>query len=197
MRRALEDAHVLLERWRTADDREALDELLRQEVDILKGRLRRRDVELGGSASVSDVAQETILRFLRQEEPPRFADPRQLRAYLWKAAWNLLVDRMRDASKPVLLEQRPSGTSDDGPALTTTGGIGSVERRDGSFAIQLALNLLAAEDREILDLVYLQGFEISAAARELGLSHGAANMRLVRARRSLAQKLKHWAEFVG
>ncbi len=137
------------------------------------------------------------MRFLRQEEPPRFADPRQLRAYLWKAAWNLLVDRMREVPRPVLLSLDPGGSAAGGEAPATTGGFSSVERRDGSLAIRLALNLLAAEDREILDLVYLRGFAISAAAGELGLSHGAANMRLVRARRSLAVKLKHWAELVG
>ena len=85
-----------LRRWQDSGDPDALDELLRTEVKILAAALRRRGRDaLRPSASASDLAQEAIYRMLRLEDPPRFEHPKELRAYLWNAAWHLLVNRMR------------------------------------------------------------------------------------------------------
>jgi RNA polymerase sigma-70 factor (ECF subfamily) len=188
---------ALLARWRAAGDREALDELLREEVELLKRRLRRRGDGHDVAASASDVAQEAVLRLLALEPPPRFHHAGELRAYLWRAAWNLLVDRLRQHRGQQALEVEPDAPSSAGRDLATSGGLTGVERQDGSLAISLAVNLLAEEERSVLRLVYWSGLDLASAARELGISSAAANMRLVRARRHLARKLKDWAELVG
>lgn len=190
-------AEARLARWRADGDRQALDELLREEVEVLKQRLRGRGAGHGGGASASDVAQEAVLRVLALEAPPRFEHAGQLRAYLWRAAWNLLVDRLREERRPVALEVESEASSGAARELATTGGLGNVERQDGSLAIRLAVNLLEEDERSVLELVYFGDRDLAGAARELGISAGAANMRLVRARRNLALMLKDWAELVG
>lgn len=86
----------LLRRWQEHEDRAALDELLRIEIGILKARIRRQGAQLvEPAASASDVAQEAVLRVLELETPPHFETPQALRAYLWTAAWRLLLARLR------------------------------------------------------------------------------------------------------
>ena len=148
------------------------------------------------AASASDVAQEAVARLLNLEESPKFANPQALRAYLWNTAWRLLADRLRSAGSAITnLDPTQSGVL--GSQLATTGGIGGVEARDMSDAMKLAVNLLEPGEQEILALVHFRDQGIDEAARELGVSRDAANMRAVRARRSLAKKLLRWTEVIG
>jgi RNA polymerase sigma factor (sigma-70 family) len=184
-------------RWQETGDPDALDELLRSEIKILAAGLRRRaGGALRPSVSASDLAQEAIYRMLRLEEPPRFEHPRELRAYLWNAAWRLLVNRMRSRRQDVVsLDQ--SASKDLEAVLRTTGGMREVEQREQADALNVVVNLLRAEDREILDLVYFRYMEIDAAAAKLGISRGACDMRLSRARRRLAERMLSWADAVS
>jgi DNA-directed RNA polymerase specialized sigma24 family protein len=93
-------AAALLRRWQESHDADALDRLLRLEVAELATRLRRRGGDLlRPSQSASDLAQEAVLRLLQTESTPVFDDPRQLRAYLWKSAWRLLLNRLGKAGR--------------------------------------------------------------------------------------------------
>ena len=82
-------------------------------------------------------------------------------------------------------------------SLATTGGQTTVDRRDRNVALELAVNLLEPDEQEILDLVYFRDLGIEGAAQQLGVNHGAAKMRLVRARRSLAKRLEGWTDLIG
>jgi DNA-directed RNA polymerase specialized sigma24 family protein len=82
-------------------------------------------------------------------------------------------------------------------ALATTGGMKQAEVNDQSVAMQLAMNLLKPKECDILRLVYLQNHDLAQAAESLGITKDAANMRLVRARQSLATKLAGWSELIG
>ena len=65
------DPAELLDRWQSNGDVEALDQLLQQEVRVLRAVIRRRaGTMLGASAGSMDLAQEAVMRLLRQE---RFA----------------------------------------------------------------------------------------------------------------------------
>ena len=75
--------------------------------------------------------------------------------------------------------------------------MGRVDERDRSMALDVAVNLLMPAERAILDLVYFKQFDIAAAAERLGVTKEAANMRLVRARRALAEKLSDWDDLIG
>lgn len=190
-------AAALLARWQASGDVDALDLLLRAEVEALAQRLRRKvGNRLDPALSASDLVQEAVARFLRLEVPPVLEHPEQLRAYLWRAAWRLFLDRQRSPEAAVRRLDAAESSSLSG-LLAQTGGQGSVDRRDQGEALQLALNLLAAGDREVLERVYLRQQPIEAAARELGLPRSALDMRLSRARRRLAERLVDWAELIG
>ncbi len=183
-----------LRRWQDSGDPDALDELLRTEVKILAGALRRRGRDaLRPSASASDLAQEAIYRMLRLEDPPRFEHPKQLRAYLWNAAWRLLVNRMRSRKQDVVPLDH-AATAELDSVLKTTGGMRDLEKSEHADALNVVIHLLRAEDREILDLVYFRHLEIEAAAKQLGITRAACDMRLSRARRRLAERMLDWAD---
>jgi RNA polymerase sigma-70 factor (ECF subfamily) len=187
----------LLRRWQERGDEEALDELLATEIGHLKARIRARGGRRGGSdASVSDVAQEAVLRLLRLEEAPVFDSPQALRAYLWTAAWRLLAERLRRHPRRVARVDDSVSQALDG-ALATTGGLECVEASDRALALQLTVQLLEPAEREILELVYFRALGLDGAAARLGVSRDAAKMRCTRARAKLAHKLKRWSEIVG
>jgi RNA polymerase sigma-70 factor (ECF subfamily) len=185
-----------LRAWQEEGDLEALDALLRCEIRILKAMLRKRGGSLlQTSLAATDVAHEAVLGLLRVRTVPHFDSPLALRGYLWKAAWRLLMQHLRHR------ERKPSRI--DGPAspefdrfLATTGGMKKAQASDRATALDLAMNLLRPQDREILVLVYFQDLDIPEAARKIGIAVDAANMRLVRARRRLAEKLSGWAELI-
>ncbi len=188
---------TLLERWQTTGDTDALDDLLRIELGVLRSRLRRKAKGLlRPSMSATDVAQEAVVRMLRVRDKPHFDDSRELRAYLWKAAWRLLRHRLRKRRHALVrLDQDTSSTLRS--SLQATTGPESAERRERSVALNLTLNLLRPHEREVLDLVYFQEQGIDGAAKRLGITSDAAKMRLVRARRKLATKLRHWTDLIG
>lgn len=186
----------LLQRWQEGGDVDALDELLRIEVQALAVRLRNRGRGLlRPSASASDLAQEAVLRMLDLEDAPEFAEPRDLRAYLWTAAWRLLLNRGRARGHSVVpLSRAPS--ADLGLVREGGGGVSEAERGEREAALNVVMNLLRDEDREVLELVYFQHKDVERVAKELGIQRAAAEMRLSRARRRLAEKMVRWSDVV-
>ncbi|MBL8862350.1 MAG: sigma-70 family RNA polymerase sigma factor [Planctomycetes bacterium] len=189
-------SRALLERWQVGGDVDALDELLRSEVDLLARRLRARGGAVSASHSASDLAQEAVLRLLRLDETPTFDDPRALRAYLWTSAWRLLANQaQRPGRALVRLSDSETGTLSG--MLGATGGLGAIERDDQRTALEVVVNLLDENDREALTLVYFRGLSVEDAARAANVTRGAFDVRLMRARRRLAERLVDWADVVG
>jgi RNA polymerase sigma factor (sigma-70 family) len=185
-----------LRRWQESGDLEALNRLLQLEIGVLKHMIRGRQImNLHGSACTSDIAQEAVLGLLKTKKPPSFSDPRALRGYLWRSAWHLLVKRLEKRSQmPPRLE-----IDDSNPAegiFQTVKGLRDFDRAERTAAISLAMNLLSHEDRELFRLVYFEGQDIPTAGATLGLTRGAANSRLIRARRLLATRLADWADII-
>lgn len=192
-----EAAGALLARWQDAGDVDALDQLLRSEVEALARGLRARaGGAISASHSATDLAQEAVLRLLRLEDAPRFDDPRALRAYLWTSAWRLLVNRVQRPGHDVVRLGESETTTLSG-VFGVTGGFGALERDEQRTALEVVVNLLKPEDREALGLVYFQGLSIEEAAQRAGVSRGALDMRLMRARTRLAERLVGWADVVG
>jgi RNA polymerase sigma-70 factor (ECF subfamily) len=186
----------LLQRWQHGGDVDALDELLRIEVSTLAVRLRARGRGmLHPSASASDLAQDAVFRMLRLEDAPVFEHPREMRAYLWTAAWRLLINRVQARGhSAVPLSRAQSG--DMGFALEGGGGISEAERTDQNAALNVVMNLLRDEDRQVLELVYFRHMPIEEVARQLGLQRSAVDVRLSRARKRLAEKMVGWSDVV-
>src|ERR1700722_4136812 len=96
----------------------AVSELFREHNRMLVGYLRSR---LGSEQEAKEVAQEAYVRVLQLHEP---GAPGLLRAYLFKAASNLAIDRLRhrrvrqrSEEQPQLFEELNTarGQSDDPP----------------------------------------------------------------------------------
>jgi DNA-directed RNA polymerase specialized sigma24 family protein len=62
--------------------------------------------------------------------------------------------------------------------------------------MEVLLNLLRVEDREVLESIYFRHEAIEAYATRHGIARSAADMRLSRARRKLAEKMADWADVV-
>lgn len=187
----------LLARWQEAGDREALDGLLRLEVELLKHRLRaKQGGRLSPSLSASDVAQEAVLNLVKARALPSFERPAGLRAYLWKSALRLLAAHFERAGTSLeRLDARVSQAAS--AALATTGGLAAVEDDERALALELTLHLLEPDERRILALVYFDDLPLEEAAARLAISHEAAKKRLQRARTRLAAKLGDWSELVA
>lgn len=186
----------LLQRWQSTRDRDALEGLLRIEIETLKQHLRRRGGLLPPSLSASDVAQEAVLNLVKVREAPSFAEPAALRAYLWKSALRLLAAHFERAG--TRLERLDlSASRSAGEALATTGGLGAVEDEERALALQFALHLLKPDDCLILTLVYFEQVPLEEAAGRLAVSYESAKKRLARARSRLAEKLGAWSELVA
>jgi len=185
-----------LRRWQDDGDPDALNELLQIEVGILKHMIRgRKAFSLSGSASVSDIAQEAVMGLLKTATLPKFSDPRALRGYLWRSAWHLLVKRLEKRSKmPVRLELENADALDR--FMRGAAALQEVDRAERATAIDLAMNLLTKENRELLKLTYFDCCDIATAGAALGLSRDAANSRLARARRLLAERLSEWSTLI-
>jgi RNA polymerase sigma-70 factor (ECF subfamily) len=191
------DPAKLLERWQSDGDVEALDELLQQEIKVLRAVIRRRaGTMLGASAGSMDLAQEAVMRLLRQEKAPNFDSRSGLHAYLWKTAFRLLIDRMRSGRRDVLRINANESTAFFADVPQASGGLSRVEEDDDAIALSLSMNLLTDEHRKVLELVYLQGLSIAEASERLGIEVGALRMRLTRARRSLAKRLSSWEQVI-
>ncbi|MBL8696433.1 MAG: sigma-70 family RNA polymerase sigma factor [Planctomycetes bacterium] len=178
----------LLRRWQREHDLDALDELLRFEVALLRERLRRRRGDRGRSATVSDVAQEATMAWLASKSSPVFEEPAALRAYLLRVANRLLVRRSRAVAR-----ERVARGSDSLDRLPSP----IEELSEPREEMRLAMEFLRPEEREILDLVYGDRLRCDEAARRLGITHAAARKRLERARRALAERMSAWARVVA
>ena len=186
----------LLDAWQESGDPETLDALLRAEIGTLKAMIRGRGGSMLQSLGATDVAHEAIMGLLRVNAAPKFENPAALRGYLWKSAWRLLMARLdKRGRRPLRLDA--TSTPEMQGFLATTGGMSDAQDSDRSVALDVAMNLLKPQERDVIKLVYLEQMDIPAAAEALGVSKDAANMRLVRARRHLAEKLAGWAELIG
>jgi RNA polymerase sigma factor (sigma-70 family) len=142
------------------------------------------------------VAQEVVLNLFKVKETPSFEEPAALRAYLWTSAWRLLgahFERNGRRTQPLDTQRSRSASV----ALAASGGLSSVEEKDRSLALELALHLLTDDERAILEIVYFRDLTVEAAAGELAISKEAAKKRVARARRRLAEKIGDWSELIG
>jgi RNA polymerase sigma factor (sigma-70 family) len=94
----------------------------------------------------------------------------------------------------VPLSRAPS--ADHGLVREGGGGVSAAERSEEQAALNVVMNLLRDEDRQVLELVYFQHMDVERVARELGIQRAAAEMRLSRARRRLAEKMVSWSQVV-
>lgn len=140
----------------------------------LRGFLRRR---AHSDAEAEDLLQDVFLRALRQ--PNGLCGIDNPRAWLFTAARNLLIDRLRLTKEQVPLP--------DDLAAEPVAGPPPVEAL--SQCLPRVLAELSSQDREAITLCDLEGMTQQDYAARLGLSLPAAKSRVQRARVRLKARM--------
>lgn len=121
-------------------------------------------------AEAQDILQEVFLRALRQ--PNGLCGIDNPRAWLFTAARNLLIDRLRLTKEQVPLPEDLVAEPMEAPPAV-----------DGlSQCLPRALSELSAQDREAITLCDIEGMTQQDYAKHIGLSVPAAKSRVQRAR---------------
>jgi RNA polymerase sigma-70 factor (ECF subfamily) len=169
---------AILERARSGDH-EAFAALVRLYDAKLRGLAFR---VLGDRDRMDDALQEAYVRAFRAL--PRFRGDARMGTWLFRITYNACLDELARGRKVThvpldeLVEQA-SGEPQPGEAL--------------SYRSQVvtALRALPADERAVVFLVDVHGFDYAAAAELVGVPVGTVASRLNRARRSLRRALLH------
>jgi RNA polymerase sigma-70 factor (ECF subfamily) len=152
-----------------------MDDLIFEEIYAATARpLWAYVARISGSATAADdIVQETYLRFLNS--PPKRGDAKP---YLYKIATNLVYDRFR--------RQKYENKYED---FLATG-----EETPNTFAgeaeMMQVFGRLKEQERALLWLAYVEGYEHREIAGILKLNSMSVRVLLFRARRRLAQLLE-------
>ena len=143
----------------------AVSELFREHNRMLVGYLRSR---LGSEQEAKEVAQEAYVRVLQLHEP---GAPGLLRAYLFRTAANLAVDRLRhrrvrqrSEEQPQLFEElNPTGGELDDPAE-------QLLAREQADQLLRILQELPAKCQQVMNLHRFEGASQRDVSLRLGIS---------------------------
>jgi RNA polymerase sigma factor (sigma-70 family) len=143
----------------------AVSELFREHNRMLVGYLRSR---LGSEQEAKEVAQEAYVRVLQLHEP---GAPGLLRAYLFKTAANLAVDRLRHRRVRQRSEEQPQLFEE----LNTTGGelddpAEQLLAREQAHRLLGYLQELPAKCQQVMNLHRFEGVSQRDVAVRLGIS---------------------------
>lgn len=131
-----------------------------------------QDVELA-----QDMAQETFLKALQNCYVLEDLGPQQRRAWLYKAARNLLYDKLRRAA----LESRTLPAL-EAPEEQEEGGFGQVE-------VEQILACLTPEEQSLFYLRYVEGYNATELAELYAQPPSTIRARLLRIRKRLSSQL--------
>ena len=141
----------------------------RETASRLRSYIRR---EAGDAALADDILQETFYRFLRAELP--VLEQRQMKACLYRTATSLLSDHWRRLKR----EQRWS--------LKTIFRKEAPENLDLGEDMTRMFQQLKPQERSLLWLAYVEGFDHREIATALKLKENSIRVLLFRARKKLA-----------
>jgi len=160
-------------------DREAFGRLVARHVDRCVAIAQR---SLGGRlAEAEDVAQDAMMRLWRHA--PRWEAGRaQVSTWLYRVVVNLCIDHARKHKR--YGGEVPEDTVDDRPDAFDGLAAAGLSR-----SVRDAIGELPERQRTALTLCFYEGMSNAEAAEVMGLSVGAVEQLLVRARRSLRVSL--------
>jgi RNA polymerase sigma-70 factor (ECF subfamily) len=142
-------------------------------------RLLRHARYLTGSEDVAmDVVQETWMAVVRGID--RLGDPALFRPWAYRIATNKCADRLRAAGRErQAIRDRPAHSAPESLVLS-----------DNEELIQMAMAMLAADQRSILSLRYLEDMSTRQIAQVLSIPEGTVKSRLHAARNQLKTRLE-------
>lgn len=171
-----------------------VEELHREHGD----RIRRYLARLAGPADADDLLQEVFERAQRAIGGFR-GDSRAL-TWLYRIATNVAIDRLRSAGGRAELERDggegdPRDRGEGGDATDERALDGEVDRKRMRECILRVVDGLPASQRAVILLGELRELSDREMADALGISLGAAKIRLHRARRALKAALESACTF--
>jgi RNA polymerase sigma factor (sigma-70 family) len=182
------------------DQAPPIEELLQRHMPSLQSYVRRNvDATLAQRESCDDLVQSVCREVLESRGSYRYVGERAFREWLFQVALHKLMDRRRfwrsrkrDAeaaapggnlkwSREELLRLRESLASPSGEASL----------REELDRLQDALLALSESEREIIQIVHLQGASHAEAAERLGCTEPQSRKRLFKALARLSGQLRN------
>ena len=143
-------------------------------------RLRRYSRALTRDTQrADDLVQDTLVRALMKQD--RWEPGTNLRAWLFTLMHNQYVNNVRRAN-------REAGTIDIDDVSSSLVATTDPTASRQLYELERALGQLAAEQREVILLVGLEGFSYEDAAKVLAVPVGTVRSRLSRGRESLRRQ---------
>ena len=155
----------------------AMAALARLHLDSVVGLAWRN---LGNRADAEDVAQETFVRLLAKAAAWQPGGP-GLRAWLFRVATNLCIDRHRASARA------PQASEEAETIVDTTGAMEDTVAL--TLAVRGALAALPERQRAALVLVHYHGMTGREAGQMLGVGEEAVESLLARGRRAMRRAL--------
>ncbi len=163
-------------------DENAWATLYRQMWPFVRAVVYRRLGSVEGLAD--DAAQEVFARLLRSCPFSRLREPDAFRGYVWRISDNVArTYRRRLISRHEL--PLPGGEEQEVADSRQARGQQAIELKE---LMQQAWRRLSFSDRRVLRML-VQGHSTKEIAREIGVSYGAAAIRLMRLRSKLRNSL--------
>jgi RNA polymerase sigma-70 factor (ECF subfamily) len=181
----------LLRCWHAGDEA-SLGELLRRDLPWIRGHVQQRlGAKLREKAETMDVVQEAMVQVLRAG--PRFvvSDHHQFRALVAAIVENVLRNEHRAQHQ----QRRDVARERDLPTsgvldLDATSPSQAAMRSEDLAWLQLSVELMAPNDREVILLRQWEGLSFAEVGERLGITTDAARVRFHRALARLAPLMK-------
>lgn len=159
-------------------------------------RIRRYLTRLVGASEAEDLAQDVFER--AQRAITGFRGDSRVRTWLYRVATNAAIDWLRSAER----RARPEADDDEPPAAQGAAATTRERSLDGELdrarmrdCILRVVEQLPGSQRAAILLGELRGLSDRELADALGISLGAAKIRLHRARRALKVELERACSF--
>jgi RNA polymerase sigma-70 factor (ECF subfamily) len=175
-----DDDEILLGRFKRGDEA-AFDEIVlrfQHEVAALVSRL------LAWSGDVDDVVQEVFLAVYLNLR--RFRGDSSLKSWIF----TITVNKCRSKKRKRWLVTRDSNRAISENAVAAADGL----TQEAHQAVHQTVQRLPLKYREPIVLKYLQELPTDQICRILGISRNTLNVRLLRAREQLKQRLASWVD---
>ncbi len=150
-------------------------------------RLIRRIV--GDRDTALDLTQDVFVMITERFDALR--DPEQLKAYLFRSAFNRALNHRRDrARREGKTEDIKASTYSDGPSRPDE----IVETMESRRGVRDAVDRLAEKQREAISLKFYAGLTSREIARVMRIAEGSVKVHLARGLRNLKTILAETAE---
>ncbi len=136
-------------------------------------------------SEAEDVTQDTFLRAYAHRDSLR--EPNAVRGWLYRIATRVCLDRLRQCTAPVSLDDEEGARPVDSVPSTSPSAQEIAEREESGACVQRCLDFLSDSYRAVILLHEAHSLTAVEIGELLGESEGTIKIRLHRARRKLQE----------